>query len=126
MKVFVYGTLRPGQRLWPGVENYVETYIEDVTIQGDLFMSTGWYPVMKEGEGTIKGTLLVIKKGEEEDALNQLDAIEGYPWLYNRMEVETSVRLHGMQENVTAWVYVGNNAILGEQIPDGDFVGFTG
>lgn len=115
MKVFVYGTLIPGQRLYPGIEDQVENYSK-AEIEGyDLFMAkSGWYPVVVPGEGTVKGYILDVK----DEALATLDGIEGYPFLYDRVEVTTT-------DGDTAWVYVGSHARPDVPIPDGDFVSYV-
>ena len=116
MNVFVYGTLRPGQLLYPAIKAFVADAV-DAEVKGDLFMSPFFYPVFKHGEGTVKGQVLSFKEEiPEHEIISHLDAIEGAPYLYTRETVEI--------DGSPVYIYVGNGAICTKPIPGGDFVAF--
>lgn len=90
-KVFVYGTLK---------RNHVRdlSQIDEVEFLGDaktidsnfLMLDQGQYPAVimsKKNGKKIKGEVFKVS----DDVLDQLDAIEGYPWFYNRKMVDTTL-----------------------------------
>ncbi|MEM7726038.1 MAG: gamma-glutamylcyclotransferase [Cyanobacteria bacterium P01_A01_bin.45] len=116
LKVFVYGTLKPGK------SNY-QRYCVDKTISisvgvndttpvpaytiGKLFALPMGYPAMIEGQGKVYGYLLAFANSE---ILLSLDDLEGYdPYasvtsnLYNRYLVEIFNCQHHSLGN--AWTY---------------------
>jgi gamma-glutamylcyclotransferase (GGCT)/AIG2-like uncharacterized protein YtfP len=111
VRVFVYGTLRPGQRLYQVIRPHViSTQLDH--IQGDLyFADSGWYPVAVDGEGTITGLVLRIPK----HVLSILDRVEGHPDLFERRTVTTA-------SGTECEAYFGNNVGVREKIDSGDFV----
>ncbi|PSF37274.1 hypothetical protein C7H19_11190 [Aphanothece hegewaldii CCALA 016] len=75
MQVFVYGTLKPGERNYP-------YYCEGKTVQereaytkGKLFHLSLGYPGLLEGEGKVKGILLTFS---DKSVLEKLDELEDY------------------------------------------------
>ncbi|MGD1867382.1 MAG: gamma-glutamylcyclotransferase [Phormidesmis sp.] len=79
--VFVYGTLKPGGRYH---ERYCGAYaprIIPAMVRGRLFHFPDLgYPAMAEGEGWVKGYLLIFAQPQSVCAvvLSQLDRLEGY------------------------------------------------
>jgi gamma-glutamylcyclotransferase (GGCT)/AIG2-like uncharacterized protein YtfP len=91
VKLFVYGTLIPGECNYPAIARYVRT-ARSGTIEGVL-VSLGAYPAFIPGSGRVRGALLEV----DEAALAITDKIEDtFPeerdCLYLRKE--TDVRLH--------------------------------
>jgi gamma-glutamylcyclotransferase (GGCT)/AIG2-like uncharacterized protein YtfP len=74
-KVFVYGTLRRGQRYYPQIADWVES-AEPATAKGILYHLPDGYPAMVPGEGTVQGELLTLR--DSEAAIAVMDQIEGY------------------------------------------------
>ena len=109
-RVFVYGTLRPGNVLYHHISHAVlETIPDEIT--ADLHISTNnWYPIAVPGTGNIIGTVLTIRP----EYLKILDDIEGVPKLFDRHEIITK---GGLQ----AYVYFGSGAVKGARIYHGDF-----
>lgn len=75
LDVFVYGTLKPGERNYP-------IYCEGKTLQekeaytnGTLYHLSLGYPGLLEGEGKARGILLTFA---DETALLELDELEDY------------------------------------------------
>ena len=105
-KLFVYGTLMPGQSNYRQIEDFVIDH-KPGTIDGVL-VDLGAYPALIPGDGIVKGIML----GTKDDALEITDRIEGYRpdrirSLYVREEV--AVRLEDGQE-VIAWTYLFANS----------------
>jgi len=92
-KVAVYGTLKLGH-----CNNHCLGYdariLSQETIEGFGMYSLGAFPAVRPEEGTIH-----IEVWEISD-LGPLDILEGYPRMYNRKKVKTSVG--------DAWLYIGN------------------
>jgi gamma-glutamylcyclotransferase (GGCT)/AIG2-like uncharacterized protein YtfP len=91
VKLFVYGTLIPGECNYPAIARYVRT-AHSGTIEGVL-VNLGAYPALIPGKGFVRGALLEV----DEAALAITDKIEdtfpeGRDCLYVRKEAD--VRLH--------------------------------
>ena len=75
LKVFVYGTLKPGEANFLAYCNgYVESQVEAYT-KGILYDLPFRYPAMTEGEEKVQGVLLTFNNF---DVLNSLDKLEEY------------------------------------------------
>ncbi|MCC0176677.1 gamma-glutamylcyclotransferase [Waterburya agarophytonicola K14] len=75
LKVFVYGTLKPGEANY---SHYCNGYVESQTIaytKGILYALPIGYPAMVEGNNKVRGILLTCKNS---DILASLDRLEGY------------------------------------------------
>lgn len=108
LKVFVYGTLKPGecnyQRFCAG--KVVEE--KRASVQGHLFALPIGYPAMTPGDGRVQGYLLTFADPE---VLQVLDLLEDYhperlpeDNQYNRQLIET-FNLAG-EPLETAWAYL--------------------
>lgn len=75
VKVFVYGTLKPGEGNYQRYcgERVVESYAA-ITF-GRLFQLSIGYPAMTEGERSIQGFVLSFSDSQ---VLRELDELEGY------------------------------------------------
>jgi len=93
-KVFVYGTLKRGQgnhSLLYGSSYLGECHTPPAYSLHDL----GYFPGMVRGGHTsIPGEVYEI----DDDTLATMDVLEGFPWYYNREQIETPFG--------TAWVYI--------------------
>lgn len=96
--VFVYGTLRPGEYNFRLMDGRCEVKGE-ATLPDAVLYHLGGYPglKLKEGAGIVTGTFCTIT---DETLPKRLDQLEGYPNLYDRKEVMTSLG--------KAWVYIYN------------------
>ena len=75
VKVFVYGTLKPGGASY---QRYCSDYVVEaypMLAKGQLFALPVGYPAMSMGEGWVHGFLLWFQDAK---ILNQLDEYEGY------------------------------------------------
>jgi gamma-glutamylcyclotransferase (GGCT)/AIG2-like uncharacterized protein YtfP len=76
LRVFVYGTLKPGERyhIPYGCDRAIDA--TEAHTGGDLFhLRDVNYPAMTEGEGTVRGIVLSF---EERSVLSRLDDLEDY------------------------------------------------
>ena len=75
LKVFVYGTLKPGEANYQGYcQNKVQSQIPAYTL-GNLYALPVGYPAMTEGNNKVWGILLTFN---DSNVLESLDRLEGY------------------------------------------------
>ena len=96
-RLFVYGTLMPGEPLWPALEPYAASW-EPATAAGRLWDTGRGYPAVRfshsgpgEGGGAVPGILVALDPGRAAEAVEVLDRIEDEGRLYRRVEVATSL-----------------------------------
>lgn len=98
--VVVYGTLLEGESnaRWAGDAKRIPT-----TIKGTLWDTGCGFPAFEPDPGgiVVEAEVLVT----DEAGLEQMDRLEGYPWLYRREEVRVKI---APTKWVYAWVYVMN------------------
>lgn len=121
-RVAVYGSLRKGLGLHRVLSEAMERgqarFLGEVWLEGWIMRSATAYPyAYRTGEGCI----LVEVYEVERHILAHLDVIEGHPWHYRRVAVETA---HGQ-----TWIYEGAdgarpNAHNLPLVPGGDWVRF--
>ena len=109
--LFLYGTLRTGQRAFYKLEGKVD-YLGLTTLSGASLYHLGGFPGLKlEDNGTIRGELFRVT---DKTLFQTLDKYEGYPYLYDRQYLETT--------DGPAWVYVFNGEVKPEtKIVSGDW-----
>lgn len=120
--VFVYGTLRRGQSADLSKKANV-TFITSDRINGDMYNISGWFPGVNdltpvekggfnEGQPTVEGEVFRI---DHPSMCMLLDNYEGYPDLYDRVQVST-------ENGLTVWVYIyPHDVSTKEPIPGGDW-----
>jgi gamma-glutamylcyclotransferase (GGCT)/AIG2-like uncharacterized protein YtfP len=107
LRIFVYGTLKPGQ------SNYVRycgdrvLHSQEAQVQGKLFDLPLGYPAMTPGEDWVKGYLLCFQKPT---ILQELDELEDYSCDRDPIENEYErfwVKVFDMQFSAldSAWAY---------------------
>lgn len=109
-RVFVYGTLRPGERNARVARRGGPFVTSPASLRGYrlLHLLPEAYPLLVPGEPwqTVRGDLLTYRPDDWTRALSLLDALEGLhesPPLYTREQVTVTP---GGGEPVSAWVYV--------------------
>ena len=93
-RVFVYGTLRPGQRNhhYMATATHAGAYITPACF---TLLDTGPYPAaLDAGETALVGDVFEV----DEDSFAALDRLEDYPIHYTRRQIDTD---HGQ-----AWIYL--------------------
>ena len=92
-RVFVYGTLMPGELRWPALRPFAVGW-EPVTARGRLWDTRMGYPAARfdgaHGDGQIPGFLITLDDRRLSGAVATLDRIEGEGVLYRRLTVTTS------------------------------------
>jgi gamma-glutamylcyclotransferase (GGCT)/AIG2-like uncharacterized protein YtfP len=123
LRVFVYGTLKPGEANYQKYCAKKVISAERATTRGQLFALPMGYPAMTLGDSLIHGYLLSFA---DSGILSGLDELEDYQPsrqisenLYNRQQVE----VFNLKEISLAWVYLMTpdrvNQIGGILQPDG-------
>jgi gamma-glutamylcyclotransferase (GGCT)/AIG2-like uncharacterized protein YtfP len=124
--VFVYGTLRPGEKNHP---HYLAGRTVDevpATAEGQLFfVADGGYPYVVPGPGRVSGELIHLDPRHYEKTLQAIDALEEY----NSGDEAHSVYLRRRTtviladgSRTAAWIYYWNcPSITGTRIASGDF-----
>lgn len=112
--LFVYGTLRRGERadLSTGRSNHAVDYMGRDKVNGMIF-NLGSFPGAKIVTGDFDPSLPVIVGDlfwiRNESITAVLDAYEGYPSLYNRVQVPT-------EGGKTAWIYTYNHEMSRDRL----------
>jgi len=124
--LFVYGTLRRGQPLYPHLDADKARFIGEGRIVGRLF-DLGEYPGATPDPkrfSTVRGE--VHELYDAPDTLSILDDIEGFDAkrpersLFERRETDVTL---DSGRTVRAWVYFYRRPLLdATEIPDGDFI----
>lgn len=126
LPVFVYGTLRPGEKNYP---HYLAgRTIREVaaTAEGQLYLvADGGYPYVEPGACRVAGELVYLDPHQYEHTLRRLDALEEYDpgdeahSVYLRRRTVVTLADGG---HTAAWIYYWNcPRIVGTRIPSGDF-----
>jgi gamma-glutamylcyclotransferase (GGCT)/AIG2-like uncharacterized protein YtfP len=124
LPVFVYGTLRPGQK------NYRQ-YLQGRTLREEpalcrgrlYFVEEGGYPYLTPEAGEVRGELMTLLPETYAQTLAGLDELEEYcprneaGSVYLRRM--TAVSVEGKQ--VRAWTYYWNRPVTGVLVVSGDF-----
>jgi len=85
MRVAVYGTLKHGGRLAGNMKAIKAKFIKETIIKGFSMFNMGWFPAIIKEEGSeIHAEVYEV----DDNGLNVLDAVEGYPSLYQRMKTD--------------------------------------
>jgi gamma-glutamylcyclotransferase (GGCT)/AIG2-like uncharacterized protein YtfP len=85
----VFGTLKPGLLRWPIVAPFVEA-TDEAEVVGRIWDTGNDFPAARFGDGgPVRGVLLHLRPGCEEEALRILDEVEG-DFLYTRTEIHTT------------------------------------
>jgi gamma-glutamylcyclotransferase (GGCT)/AIG2-like uncharacterized protein YtfP len=90
-RLFVYGTLMPGEALWPALAPFAVSW-EAVTASGRLWDTGQGYPGVRFDAGgePVAAVLVVLDPARAVEAVELLDQIEEEGRLYRRVEVTTS------------------------------------
>ena len=112
-RLFVYGTLMPGEPLWPALAVFAVAWAE-VTAAGRLFDTGHGYPAVRfdlAGD-VVPGVLVALDPDRLAAAIGVLDEIEEEGRLYRRVQVSTS--------DGPAWAYEWLGPTTGLMVlPDG-------
>jgi gamma-glutamylcyclotransferase (GGCT)/AIG2-like uncharacterized protein YtfP len=126
LPVFVYGTLRPGEKNYPLFLAGKTRDETPATTEGQLFfVRDGGYPYVLPFSGRVVGALVDLLPSVYDQTLNQLDLLEEYDprneaaSLYLRRPCIVTAA-EGSRR--TAWIYFWNGPErAGEKIESGDF-----
>ena len=75
LRIFVYGTLKPGGFYWPRYAEGKVVAHQPARVRGMLYHLNPGYPGLLEGEGWAEGVLLTLT---DETALLGMDELEDY------------------------------------------------
>ncbi len=115
-RLFVYGTLRPGDCRWELLEPYVsDDGIED-TVAGTLYDTGLDYPAaVFGGSGRIRGIHFGLSESTRDEALRELDIVEDtVDGLYRRVILTTT-------SGTQVWAYEYGSGLDLTVIPSGDW-----
>lgn len=109
LPLFVYGTLRPGERYWPQVADLVEV-VGEATCPGTVVQTRfGWPAADLSGAGRFDGVLLEPRGPvAARDLVAVTDEIEGVPTLFRRRA--TPVRVGDADRWALVYEFVGASA----------------
>ena len=89
--LFVYGTLMPGEPLWPALAPFAVAW-DEATAAGRIWDTGNGYPAVRfdAAAGAVPGVLVALDPDRLAAAIGLLDEIEEEGSLYRRVEVLTS------------------------------------
>lgn len=89
--LFVYGTLMPGERLWPALAPFALAW-EKVSAAGRIWDTGHGYPAVRfdPAGAPVPGVLVALDPERLAPAIAVLDGIEEEGRLYRRVQVPTS------------------------------------
>lgn len=133
LHVFVYGTLKPGERYHDRYCGGKVIEAREAIVYGQLFdFPDLGYPGMTEGSSPIYGVVLTFADLE---VLNSLDELEGYEpqrpiWQNEYIRVQTETFSLEHQPLTLAWVYLMQieqaKRMGGVWLPNGQWTGSKG
>lgn len=90
-RLFVYGTLRPGQARWSYLQPFVTDEGHDDSVNGTLYDTAHQYPAARfDGSAQIRGRTYSLRTERLAEALGVLDEVEGAVLhLFERVAVTT-------------------------------------
>ena len=91
-RLFVYGTLKPGQSRWPALAPFVDPLEPPVAaeVEGELWATPWGWPALMPGTGSVRGVLVALHLDRVKEALARLDEIEGVDTgLFERVATKT-------------------------------------
>jgi gamma-glutamylcyclotransferase (GGCT)/AIG2-like uncharacterized protein YtfP len=91
-RLFVYGTLKPGQSRWSSLAPFADPLEPPVAAEvGGQLWATPWgWPALTAGTSPVRGVLVTLRRDRLEDALAHLDKIEGVgTGLFERVDTQT-------------------------------------
>ena len=126
LPVFVYGTLRPGEKNYPRYLQGRSLREVPATVAGELFyIAAGGYPYLLPGRERVQGELIDLDPVVYPEVMQRLDALEEYDpadepgsvYLRRTADVRTA---DGTERK--AWVYYWNRPeARGKKVESGDF-----
>jgi gamma-glutamylcyclotransferase (GGCT)/AIG2-like uncharacterized protein YtfP len=109
----VYGTLKMGHERYEAIADDT-MFVSEVWLPGVLHNYKNMFPVLNlQQDGMVQAELHEIT-GPVEPLIERLDAIEGHPHLFKRVEVEVQAENHDpeFEEDEFQWfettLYIGN------------------
>ena len=112
-RIFVYGTLMPGEALWPAMAPFAVAY-QAATAGGGIWDTGNGYPAVRFdlAGAVVPGVVVALDPDRLAAALELLDEIEEEGRLYRRVQVSTSAGV--------AWAYEWLGPTEGlVRLPDG-------
>jgi len=95
-KIMVYGTLRKGWALNPYLNAF--KFVGNATLSGYDMYSNGYFPMIVEGKGTVKGEVYEIENG-----INEIEVLDRIESAYNRTKVEAKIDGAWIEVEVYVW-----------------------
>lgn len=91
-RLFVYGTLKPGQSRWPALAPFVDPDVPPVAaeVEGQLWATPWGWPAFTAGTAEVRGVLVALRSDLIDEALAHLDKVEGVgTGLFERVALQT-------------------------------------
>ena len=123
-KVFVYGSLRRGQKYRYLIDAHVVKE-QSATIRGEMYHyaaaagGQGEFPYLTPGDDVIQGEVLTFRDFQE--ALRVMDRLEGYPEIYVRRVVPVEYTSGGKDRALVYFIRPGCEK-PGRRIASGDWL----
>lgn len=129
-QLFVYGTLMAG---FENYSRYLKAWVKKIfpaTVKGELFHLPEGYPALVEGNGTVRGELMIIP--ELKGIIDKLDDLEDYHGegmdnLYERVIMPVEIQSTGVGTEAYVYIFCDSKYARrkGIPVPDGDWRKFV-
>ena len=109
-KLFVYGTLKPGDVRWPVLAPFVAGEPIPASIDGTLVDPGYGWPALVLESGTVTGYLVKLAEDSREEAWRTLDAVEGADLadpLFRRISLSVTYSRDEQTCTATGYLYCG-------------------
>ncbi len=110
LKLFVYGTLKPGDTRWPVLAPFVAGEPIPASIDGTLVDPGFAWPALVLEPGTVTGYLVELAEDSREEAWRRLDAVEGADQtdpLFRRISLSVTYGTDEQTCTATSYLYCG-------------------
>lgn len=109
-RLFVYGTLMPGQSRWTLLEPYAAGAPVATTVRGSLWDTGRGFPALEPGSDEVPGVVVSLCRDLRDHALAAMDDVEGTArGLYRRARVDV--------DGAATWTYLlADPALRGARI----------
>jgi gamma-glutamylcyclotransferase (GGCT)/AIG2-like uncharacterized protein YtfP len=111
--VFVYGSLREGQKNHYVLQMFPTFFLSKSQIKGEVKPTVHGFPCLLEGLGLVEGEVWATTK----EGLQNLDRFEMHPYFYERRRARLISPSSGEETVMRVWAYYGTGVLQDMEEP---------